>query len=49
MDLLLNRSFTISNVLPEKKLYSDGLLDYALKVYKAMGPYNAFLGRAIEG
>ena len=49
MDLLLNKSFTISNVLPEKKLYSDGLLDYILKVYKAMGPYNAFLGRAIEG
>lgn len=49
MDLLLNKSFTISNGLPEKKLYSDGLLDYILKVYKAMGPYNAFLGRAIEG
>jgi uncharacterized protein (TIGR02453 family) len=49
MNLLLNKSFTVSHALPEKTLYSDGLLDFAVKVYKAMGPYNAFLGRAIEG
>jgi uncharacterized protein (DUF2461 family) len=48
MNLLMNRSFTISNALDEKVLHSDGLLDYAVKVYKAMGTYNGFLARAIE-
>jgi uncharacterized protein (TIGR02453 family) len=48
MDLLLNRSFTISHPMAEKTIYSDGLLDYAAKVYKAMQPYNDFLRRAVE-
>ena len=49
MSLLLNRSFTISHALEEKVLYSEGLLDYTVKIYKAMGPYNNFLARAMEG
>ena len=48
MDLLLNRSFTISHALPEKIVHSDGLLAYAVQVYKAMQPYNDFLRRAVE-
>jgi hypothetical protein len=34
--------------MEEKKLYSEGLLNYTVKVYKAMGPYNNFLARAME-
>jgi uncharacterized protein (TIGR02453 family) len=49
MDLLLNRSFTISHSMDDKMLYKDDLLEYSVKVYKAMQPYNNFLARAIEG
>jgi len=49
MLLLLNRSFTISHVMAEKTLYSEGLLIITVKVYKAMVPYNNFLARAMEG
>jgi uncharacterized protein (TIGR02453 family) len=49
MDLLKNRSFTVSHNLDEKILFSDKLHDYALKVYKTLYPYNEFLRRAIEG
>jgi len=48
MELLKNRSFTVSHEYGEKILYSDALLDYTVKVYKAMLPYNKFLTRAIE-
>jgi uncharacterized protein (TIGR02453 family) len=48
MSLLLNRSFTISHPMEEKTIYSEGLLDYTVKVYKAMVPYNTFLARAME-
>jgi uncharacterized protein (TIGR02453 family) len=49
MELLKNRSFTVSHVLEEKVLHSDKLHDYALKVYKVLYPYNQFLRKAIEG
>jgi uncharacterized protein (TIGR02453 family) len=48
MKLLKNRSFTVSHEYGEKILYSETLLDYTVKVYKAMLPYNKFLRRAIE-
>jgi uncharacterized protein (TIGR02453 family) len=48
IELLKNRSFTVSHALSEKQLYSDTLFEYVIKAYKAMKPYNAFLGRAIE-
>ena len=47
MDLLLNRSFTISHAISEDLLQEEGLQDYVIKAYKAMAPYNAFLARAI--
>jgi uncharacterized protein (TIGR02453 family) len=49
IELLKNRSFTISHSLDQKILHSDKLFDYSIKVYKAMLPYNTFLSRAIEG
>jgi len=47
--MLLNRSFTISHPMTQKKLFSEGLLEYTVKAYKAMVPYNNFLARAMEG
>ena len=49
IELLKNRSFTISHPLDEKILHSDKLFDYTIGVYKIMLPYNAFLARAVEG
>lgn len=49
IDLLKNRSFTISHGLNKKIFHSDALFDYTVKVYKVMLPYNSFLARAIEG
>jgi uncharacterized protein (TIGR02453 family) len=49
IELLKNRSFTTSHNLTSKILLSDDLVDYALKAFKAMYPYNQFLRRAVEG
>jgi len=49
IDLLKNRSFTVSHPLDEKILHGKGLPEYALKVFKVMYPYNAFLKRAVGG
>jgi uncharacterized protein (TIGR02453 family) len=49
IELLKNRSFTISHKLDEKILLSDKLFDYTIGVYRIMQPYNAFLARAVEG
>ena len=49
IELLKNRSFTVSHKLSEKIISSEKLSDYALNVYKVMKPYNAFLAKAIEG
>ena len=49
IELLKNRSFTISHPLDEKILHSEKLFDYTIGVYKIMLPYNAFLARAVEG
>ena len=48
IELLKNRSFTVSHPLSEKQLYSSDLFDYVIRGYKVMQPYNAFLGRATE-
>ena len=49
IELLKNRSFTISHKLDEKILLRDELFDYTIGVYRIMQPYNAFLARAVEG
>ena len=49
VELLKNRSFTISHKLDDKILHSDELFDYTIGVYQIMQPYNAFLARAVEG
>ena len=49
IELLKNRSFTVSHKLSEKIINSEKLFDYAIGVYKVMKPYNAFLAKAIEG
>jgi uncharacterized protein (TIGR02453 family) len=48
IELLKNRSFTVSHPLSEKRLYSKDLFDFVIRAYKVMQPYNAFLARAIE-
>ncbi len=47
IELLKNRSFTISTELPDKMLQNKDLPAFTLKVYKIMLPYNKFLERAI--
>jgi uncharacterized protein (TIGR02453 family) len=49
IELLKNRSFTVSHPIDEQLIPTDGLFIYAIKVYTAMRPYNVFLARAIEG
>ena len=49
IDLLKNKSFTVSHAIDKELIHSDGIFDYAIRVYKVMHPYNAFLARAIEG
>ena len=49
IELLKNRSFTVSHKLNENIINSEKLFDYAIGVYKVMKPYNAFLAKAIEG
>ena len=48
IELLKNRSYTISHAVETKLVESEKFLDYAVKVYQTMYPYNLFLGRAIE-
>ncbi len=49
IELLKNKSFTVSQGLDEKILMSDEIFPFALKVFKAMNAYNQFLRRAVEG
>jgi uncharacterized protein (DUF2461 family) len=49
IDLLKNRSFTVSSPLTDKIVESTGLFDHTLAAFKALQPYNAFLKRAVEG
>jgi len=49
IDLLKNRSFTVSYELNEKIISSKKLLDYTIGIYQVMKPYNDFLRKAIEG
>jgi uncharacterized protein (TIGR02453 family) len=49
IDLLKNRSFTISHKIDTELIHSDRLFNYTIKIYGAMRPYNAFLAKAIGG
>jgi len=49
IELLKNRSFTVSHKLSDKIINSEKLFDYAIGVYQVMKPYNDFLAKAIEG
>jgi len=48
IELLKNRSFTVSHALSDKQIHSDALFDFVIKAYKVMQPYNLFLARAVE-
>jgi uncharacterized protein (TIGR02453 family) len=48
IDLLKYKSYTVSYALDEKLLSSPKLAATALSVFKAMHPFNEFLGRAKE-
>ncbi|TSA28953.1 MAG: DUF2461 domain-containing protein [Bacteroidetes bacterium] len=49
LDILKNKHFTISSHLTETQLTEPGFPDFVLKVFNAMHPLNAFLGRAMDG
>jgi uncharacterized protein (DUF2461 family) len=49
IDLLKNRSFTVSSPLTDKMIENTKLFDNVLAAFKAIQPYNAFLKRAVEG
>ena len=49
IELLKNKSFTVSHPIGEKLIHSVELTEYTLKVYKALQPYNDFLAKANEG
>jgi len=49
IDLLKNRSFTVSSQLTDKIIESPKLLDHVIAAFKALQPYNLFLKRAVEG
>ncbi|MFH1159729.1 MAG: DUF2461 domain-containing protein [bacterium] len=48
IELLKNRHFTVSSTLSEKQILDKSFPEYVLKVFRAMQPFNAFLGRAME-
>jgi uncharacterized protein (TIGR02453 family) len=48
IEILKNRSYTISHAIERKVVESDAFPEYALKVFQTMYPYNVFLGRAID-
>jgi uncharacterized protein (TIGR02453 family) len=48
IDLLKNKSFTVSYPFDEKLLSSDKLFKTAITVYKAMLPYNEFMRKAVQ-
>ena len=48
MELLKNRSFTVSHPLDDKILLGGKLFEYTIEVFQAMKPYNAFLAKALE-
>jgi uncharacterized protein (TIGR02453 family) len=49
IDLLKYRSYTIVHNADDKQVRGQSYLAYAVKVFKAMYPLNAFLSRAIGG
>ena len=49
MELLKNKSFTVSYQADDKQMESESLEEFALKVYQSLLKYNQFLARATEG
>jgi uncharacterized protein (TIGR02453 family) len=49
IDLLKNKSFTVSHKIEPELIQGEALFDFAISAYKVMKPYNAFLAKAIEG
>ncbi|MBL7138098.1 MAG: DUF2461 domain-containing protein [Bacteroidales bacterium] len=49
IEILKNKHFTVSCYLSEKQLSAPTFPEFAWKVFEAMHPFNAFLGRAIDG
>ena len=49
IDLLKNRSYSVSHSLKESTISNPGLFEYVMTVFKVTLPYNAFLKRALEG
>ncbi|MEI6454666.1 MAG: DUF2461 domain-containing protein [bacterium] len=49
IDLLKNRSFTVSSPMTDKMIMSAKLFDNVLSAFKAIQQYNSFLKRAVEG
>ncbi len=48
IDLLKNRSYTITHPVDKKMVESEKFSEYVLKVWQTMYPYNRFLARAVE-
>jgi len=48
IDLLKNRSFTVSHPLADQMITNEKLFDYSMTVFRALHPYNLFLARAVE-
>lgn len=49
IDLLKNRSFTVSHPIADEQILREDLFDYLLRAYKVVLPYNQFLSRGMEG
>jgi uncharacterized protein (TIGR02453 family) len=49
IDLLKYKSYTVFHSVDDKTVMSEGFVDYAVKVFRVMEPFNRFLNRAIEG
>jgi len=49
MEILKKRHYTISNYLKDEQIERPEFVDFTLRVFKAMHPFNTFLARALEG
>ena len=47
IDILKNKSYTVSAALDEKTLHSDSLFKTTVTICKALLPYNDFLRKAV--
>lgn len=47
IELLKNKDFILIHEIPDDVVLSDGFLNYAVNIFKALKPYNDFLNRSI--